>query len=118
MRISEKNINKSLQKEIVAIFYQLVADIKNPEEVKVFLEDLLSKVEVEAIAKRLAIAQYLDKNRSYQNIKDNLKVSSATIASVDKSRKSPGYKLALKKIEADQWATQWAGKIESLFKKK
>lgn len=118
MRVSQKNINKNLQKEILEIFFQLIADIKNLEESKIILEDLLTKSEVEAIAKRIAIASYLDKNRSYQNIKDNLKVSSATIASVDKQKKSNGYKLALKKNEADQWASEWAGKIETLFRKK
>lgn len=118
MRVSQKSISKNLEKEISGLLFQLVADLKNPQEAKTFLEDLLSKEELTAFAKRLAIAHYLDRGRSYQNIKDNLKVSSATIASVDKFRKSPGMMLALKKIEAERWATEWTGKIESLFKRK
>lgn len=118
MRVSQKSVNKNLEKEILQLFFQLISDLKNPEEVKTVLTDLLSKEEVTAIAKRLAIIYYLDKNRSYQNIKDNLKVSSATIATIDKLRKSKGMILALKKIEADRWASQWAGKIEGLFKRK
>lgn len=117
MRVSQKNINKNLEKEILALLFQLTADLKDSREVKTFFEDLFSKDELLAFAKRLAIAHYLDKNRSYQNIKDNLKVSSATIAAIDKIRKSPGMMLALKKIEADRWATEWAGKIEKIFKK-
>jgi len=117
MRISQEKINKNLQKEILGIFFQLIADLKTPQESKVFLDDLLSPIEVEAIAKRIAIAHYLVRGRSYQNIKDNLKVSSATIAAVDKMRSSKGLQLALKKIEAERWASEWAGKIERLFKR-
>lgn len=119
MQVSKRNINKTLEKEIFNLFFQVITDLKNQEEVKIFLEDILGKTELTAIAKRLAIAHYLDKGRSYQNIKESLKVSSATIATVDKMRqKSPGLKLALKKIEADQWAEKWAGKIEGLLGKK
>lgn len=118
MRVSQKNISKNLEKEVLGLLFQLIADLKNPQEAKTLLDDLLSKEELTVFAKRLAIAHYLDRGRSYQNIKDNLKVSSATIASVDKFRKSPGMMLALKKIEAERWATEWTGKIESLFKRK
>ncbi len=118
MRVTQKKINKNLQKETLSLLFQVVADICKPEETKIFLESILTPVEVEAVAKRLAIGHYLDRGRSYQNIKDNLKVSSATIATVDKIRKLPGFQLALKKIDADRWATEWAGKIEKLFGKK
>ncbi|MDO8551483.1 MAG: YerC/YecD family TrpR-related protein [bacterium] len=117
MRISRKSINKNLQKDVLDLFYQLVADLKTPSETKTFLDDVLSKSEVEAIAKRLAIANYLENNRSYRSIKDDLKVSSATIAVVDKARRSPGYQLALKKIEVEKWASDWANKISRLFSK-
>lgn len=117
MQISGKRINKNIEKEIFNLFFQLIADLKDPEEVKIFLEDLLGKAELTALAKRIAIAHYLDRGRNYENIKENLKVSSATISSVDKSRKSKGYQLALKKIEAERWASDWAEKIEGLFKR-
>lgn len=118
MQISGKRINKNIEKEIFNLFFQLIADLENPEEVKIFLEDLLGKTELTALAKRIAIAHYLDRGRNYENIKENLKVSSATISSVDKMRKSKGYQLALKKIEAERWAGEWAEKIEKMFKGK
>ncbi len=118
MQVSKRQINKNLQKEIFQILYQLIADLKNPQEVALFFEDVLGKNETIALAKRLAVAYYLTHGRSYENIKQNLKVSSATVASVDKARKSKGYILALKKIEAEKWASKWTGKIESLFRKK
>ena len=118
MQASKQKINKNLEKEIFQTLYQLLVDLKTPEEAKSFLEEVLGKSETTALAKRLAIAYFLEHNRSYENIKQNLKVSSATIATVDKARKSKGFVLALKKIEAEKWASGWAGKIEKLFKRK
>ena len=119
MQVSKREINKTIEQGIFNIFFQVISDLKNPQEVSAFFEDILGRAELTALAKRLAIAHYLDKGRSYQNIKNTLKVSSATIASVDKMMEnSPGFRLALKKIEADQWAGKWAGKIEGLFGKK
>ena len=69
------------------------------------------------LAKRLAIAYWLKKGRSYQNIKNNLKVSSATIASVQSQMENPGFQLALKKIEADEWASNWSKKIKGFVGK-
>lgn len=116
MRISKKKLNPNLEKEINRLFFQTVADLKTPEDIKNFLSDLLSDAEVTAIIKRLAIIYWLSNKRSYENIRENLKVSSATIAAVEKqSKNSPGIKLALKYIKADQWADQWTKKIKSTF---
>lgn len=117
MRVSQKHINKRLQKEILGLFYQLISDLKTPQEAQTFLDDILGRDELTVFAKRISIAHYLDRGRSYENIKNNLKVSSATIASIDKIRNLEGYQLALKKVEAERWASEWAEKIEKLFKK-
>ena len=58
----------------------------------------------------------LKKERSYENIKNNLKVSSATIASVQSMVGKPGFQLALKKIEAEEWASKWEEKIKKYIK--
>jgi hypothetical protein len=47
----------------------------------------------------------------------NLKVSSATIASVEKMMKKEGFKLAIKDLEAEEWANQWAEKIQNFIRK-
>jgi len=59
---------------------------------------------------------WLKKGRSYTNIKDNLKVSSATIAVVQGISKTPGMSLALKQMEAEEWANVWAEKIRKFIK--
>ena len=117
MQVSKQRLNKTIEKQIYMILYQLIGDIKSSQEAKLLLADLLSDTERQVIAKRLAIALFLDKGRSYENIKHTLKVSSATIASVQESMGNPGTQLALQKVKAEEWADEWAGKISSLFGK-
>lgn len=116
MRTSDKKVNQSLKKEIIRSLAQAITDLKSPEETLVFLKDFLNDAELETYAKRLAVAYYLQKGRSYQNIKTNLKVSSATIATIQEQINSKGYQLALKKIEAEEWASKWAEKIKKFVK--
>lgn len=116
MRTSEKKLNPSLEKEINDTFAQTIADLRDLGETKSFLNDFFNDTEFEAFAKRLAIAYWLKKGRSYNNIKDNLKVSSATIATVQTMMDKPGFKLALKKMEAEEWANQWSEKIKRFIK--
>ena len=99
------------------MFVQTMVDLKDVTETKVFFNDFFNQSENEAFSKRLAIAYWLKKKRSYNNIKENLKVSSATIASVQSMMDKPGFKLALKKIEAEEWASQWAEKIKKFVRK-
>jgi len=116
MRTSSKNINPSLRKEIETLLSQVVSDLRDLNETRLFLEDFFNESELEVFIKRLAIAYWLKKGRSYNNIKDNLNVSSATIATVQSMMEKPGFKLALKKIEAEEWANQWAERIKKFIK--
>lgn len=117
MQVSKQKLNKNIEKQIYTIFYQLMVDLKTIDETEKLMDDLLSTTEREVIAKRVAIAIFLDKGRSYENIKNTLKVSSATIASVQENMGNPGMQLALQKIKAEEWADQWAGKISSIVGK-
>jgi TrpR-related protein YerC/YecD len=116
MRVSSEKLNESLKKQITQEFVQTLLDLKTDEEVKIFLKDFFNDSELDTFAKRLAVAYWLKKGRSYNNIKDNLKVSSATIATVQSTINTPGMKLALKKMEAEEWANKWSEKIKSFVK--
>jgi uncharacterized protein YerC len=117
MQVSKQKMNKTIEKQIFSIFYQLVADVKNAEESKTLLHDLLTETERQVLAKRLAIAIFLDKGHSYEHIRSTLKVSSATIATVHELMGNPGIQLALQKVKAEEWADDWAGKISSIVGK-
>lgn len=117
MRISQNKLNASFKNQIIKTFSQTLIDLKSPEEMNKFLTDFFNDSELETFAKRLSVAYYLKKGRSYENIKNNLKVSSATIATIEKLTKKPGFALAIKKMEAEEWANRWAEKIRKLIKK-
>lgn len=117
MRVSKNSLNPNLKKEIIKTFIQTLDDLKGTKEKEFFLQDFFNDQELETYAKRLAIAYWLKKRRSYENIKNNLKVSSATIATIEKLLTSEGFKLALKKMEAEEWANVWSEKIKKLSKK-
>lgn len=117
MQVSKKKLNKTIEKQIFNIFYQLIVDIKSLQEAETIMTDMLSETERQVLAKRLAIAIFLDKGRSYENIKNTLKVSSATIASVQEHMGDPGMQMTLQKVKAEEWADEWAGKISSFVGK-
>jgi len=119
MQVSKKNVNKQVEKRIFKALYQVLADLRKPEGVKKFLDDVLSKTERTVLAKRLGIAWYLNKNRSYDVIRQDLKVSSATIATVQQGleKSGEGIMSAIKAIEADEWAGEMAVKVKQSVKK-
>lgn len=117
MQVSKQQLNKTLEGQVYTIFFQLLADVRNPREAELLFKDLLTRTELSVLSKRVAIALFLDKGRSYENIKSTLKVSSATIASVQEIMGNPGMQLALNKIKAEEWADQWAGKISKMVGK-
>lgn len=99
------------------MWYQLLADIKSIEEAEKIMQAVLSETEFTAITKRLAVAYWLHKGRSYENIKTNIKVSSATIAAIGQELDRPGWKLALSKVMAEEWAVKWEERIKKLMKR-
>ncbi len=117
VQISKQKLNKSLEDQIFEIFSQVLADTNTKEQAKALLEDFLTKTEKTTLAKRLAVAHYLERGRSYENIKNTLKVSSATIASVQRMMRLQGFDLLLQKITADQWADKWSKKISKTLGK-
>ena len=115
MQVSKRKVSSVLEKQINGMWYQLIADTKTKEDAEKIFGDLLSETELVAVSKRIAIAYWLAKGRGYENIKENLKVSSATIAAVQREIKREGWKMTMEKIMAEEWATKWDNKIKSLI---
>ena len=117
MRTSDRKINPILKKQIIFSFAQTLIDFKEPDKVEVFFKDFFNDSELETFAKRLAVAYWLKKGRSYSNIKENIKVSSATIATIQALMDKEGFKLAMNQMEAEEWANVWAKKIRKFVRK-
>ena len=117
MRLSNKKITRSVEERITESLFQIISDIRNNKDAKTLLTGILTETEQLAVAKRLAIALLLQQQKSYEEIKKELKVSSATVAKVQETLDSPGIKLALDHIKTDEWATNWARKISQTITK-
>ncbi len=119
MQVSKKKISPKIKKQLFELLYGVIADIKDPAEAKEFLTSFLGNNEQEIMARRLGITYFLDKGKTYSWIKENLAVSSTTVATIAKeAKKGQGFKIALQKIHADEWAERWAQKIGQIFSKK
>lgn len=94
----------------------MVDDLKDNKEIEKFLTDFFTEAEFEKYIRRLAIAYWLKKGRDTENIQRNLLATPKEIAETKEVLKKDGVKLAIKKIEADEWANQWAEKIKKLTK--
>lgn len=110
-------MNEKIEEQVHQIFYQVLADCKSEIEIEQILNSLMSETEVMAVAKRLAIAVFLDKGHSYEHIKHVLKVSSATIASIADSMNERGTQAAIQKVKTDEWAEVWSAKISKALEK-
>ena len=110
-------MNPSLKRQLLRTFSQMIKDLKDPKEIEIFLTDFFDKDELEKYIKRVSIAYWLKKGRDVENIKRNLLATSKEVADAEKSLKKEGIKLALKKIEAEEWANVWAEKIRKFGKK-
>lgn len=109
-------MNIHLKREIERGFIKTLSDLKSVEQLDIFIHDFFSTSEIDMMTKRLAIAYWLKKGRSYRNIEENLKVSTATIAIVQDAMEKEGFKLALKQLEAEEWANKWSDRIKRIVK--
>lgn len=110
-------MNPSLKRQLLKTFSQMVDDFSDPREIEIFLTDFFDDIELEKYIKRMMIAYWLKKGRDNENIKGNLKASSKEISEAQKFLRSEGGKLAIKKIEAEEFANVWAERIQKVLRK-
>lgn len=111
-----QKLNRYLEQQIYHDLCLMLANITDPSQIRLVLDDLLSGEEFELIAKRLAVAQYLDKGRTFGDIKNNLAVNSTVIAQVAKKIANRGYQIALNDIKAEVWADNWSRRLARILK--
>ena len=85
----------------LTLLAQAFLKLRNIEEIRMFLKDLLSNSEQESIASRVTIAQMLEQGLPYTQIERETGASSATIAKVSENLKygNDGYKLILDRLK-------------------
>ena len=81
-----------------------ILTLKTREELQRFFEDLCTIQEINSMAQRFEVAQYLDKGLTYAQIADITHASTATISRVNRSLVygAEGYKLALERMHEEE----------------
>ncbi len=104
-------MNLTLKKQLFRTFVQMIADLEDNKEIEKFLTDFFSEEELEIYIKRISTAYWLKKGRDEKNITQNLHTSSEDVKKIRTLMKKEGFKLALNKMEAEEWADVWSEKI-------
>jgi len=97
-------VEKLNKKDIEKLFYGLcvaMAEMKNSHEAAELLRDLLSYSEVKMVAKRLKIAELVLIGKTYEEIREILKVGYGKIARVHEwlNLSGEGYRRAIKRLK-------------------
>jgi|SRR3989344_2627369 len=117
-QVSRRALDKSLEDYIFDNFIRTIARLNESQQIKNFINDLLSPIERTMLIKRLAIAVMLTKGYTYEQIDHTLKVTSPTIKNVSfalKFGKKNGFKKAVEEILKDQRREVFFDKIEELL---
>ena len=90
----------SFHNESTERLFEVITNIKTPEECRAFFEDLCTIKEILDMSQRLDTAILLDRGLSYQKIAAQIGVSTATIGRVSRalSYGAGGYQVALERL--------------------
>lgn len=106
MQISSKQLSPEKNQQLIKHLAIALANQRSWQNMQSALTDFLTETELQVLAKRLAIAVMLQEGLSYQEIKSQLQVSTATISFVADHLSEPGFQHLISKVSADKWATQ------------
>lgn len=78
-------MHKDINTPIVNNLYETIAGIKTTEECQAFFEDICTINEILSLSQRLEVARLLRENKTYIEIAESTKASTATISRVNRS---------------------------------
>lgn len=87
--------------ESFKLLYKAVLSLKNEKECELFLKDLCTVQELDALAQRFAVASMLSEGKVYNAIVEKTSASTATISRVNRTLNygDGGYKLAFERLK-------------------
>ncbi len=89
--------NKKANDQMINELFELIADIKSADDCRLLFEDLCTNKEIEQMAQRISAAKLLISGKTYQQVTENVDISSATLSRVSRCvRYGEGYNKFLK----------------------
>ncbi len=92
-----------LKREDIDELFDAVLLLKDREECYRFFEDICTVNEIHAISQRLQVAKLLNDGKTYNEIEQTTKASTATISRINKCLQygADGYKIVLERMEKE-----------------
>lgn len=89
------------RERILHEFALALSEIHDSQEAAEFIRDLLSQQEIEMLARRVRIAEFLLAGLTYQEIQNRMKVSQTTVARVGEwlKRSGDGYRIIVNRLK-------------------
>lgn len=96
-----RDLNSKLKDKLTDKLFEAILSLENIEECYSFFEDVCTISEVKAMGQRLEVARMLKDKKTYQEISQKTKASTATISRVNRCLNygADGYRLVLDRIE-------------------
>ena len=93
-------MNSKLKDPVIDTFFNTVLRLESVEECYAFFEDVCTIAEIKSLAQRFQVAQMLYEGKTYTEIFDKTKVSTATISRVNRALEygADGYRRAIERL--------------------
>jgi len=89
--------SKKANEKMITELFELVASINSADDCRLLFEDLCTNKEIEQMAQRISAAKLLKEGKTYQQVTENVDISSATLSRVSRCvRYGKGYNKFLK----------------------
>ena len=94
------NIDSKIKSEEMDLLFAAILKLENREECYKFFEDIATINEVKALAQRMQVAKLLNEKKTYTEIAEITKASTATISRVNRcvTYGTGGYKIVLERL--------------------
>lgn len=109
MAAGKSNLAKSNNEDLVFDLVYSIVQAKNINDSILFLQDLLTKSEMQMLSKRLRIAKLLLKGKTYRQIQSDIKVSHGTVAKIAVwlAEKGDGFRKIIKNLPEEKKEKSW-----------
>lgn len=114
MAAGKSNLTKSDNEDLVFDLVYSIVQAKNINDSILFLQDLLTKSEMQMLSKRLRIAKLLLKGKTYRQIQSDIKVSHGTVAKIAEwlAEKGDGFRKIIKNLPEKKKEKSWVDRSD------
>ena len=76
--------SKKATEKMINELFELISSINTTEDCRLLFNDLCTNKEIEQMAQRISAAKLLIEGKTYQQVTDNVEISSATLSRVSR----------------------------------